>query len=207
MFPLKMLYFFEVNKVSYLGKNIRKYRKLRDLTLKELADLSKSSFSSISQIENGKRDPTFKLILSIAQALQVDVGKLVTSPEAIIYHHSIELIHRFNEDKLIVIGYTKSNTDDLFVWGIAIDFYYDIKLIEEVFYKTNNTHFSFDDFFQNELKPYFAQQRLRILLWNAIELNTSYETVKLNELYWSTFTETVSEFQRIFYNMLEKGLK
>ena len=83
-------------------QNIRILRKSNGLSISELAKLSKASPASISQIENGKRDATFKIILSIAQALNVEVATLVTPLNEDDYKHDIQSVIRFSDNDLII---------------------------------------------------------------------------------------------------------
>ncbi len=56
--------------------NLRFYRNKLDLTQEKLSELSGISSDYLSEIERGKRTPSFKRIELIANALGVDVYKL-----------------------------------------------------------------------------------------------------------------------------------
>ena len=56
---------------------LKAWREYRKLTLKELALHCNVSSAAISQIENGKREPSVKLLKSIAEILEVDLDDLV----------------------------------------------------------------------------------------------------------------------------------
>jgi len=63
-----------------LGEQIKHYRKLRGLTLFQLAQLSQVSVDYISKIERGKMDNVgFKTLSKISSALNVDVRDLLPS--------------------------------------------------------------------------------------------------------------------------------
>lgn len=60
-----------------LGEKIKTLRKERKLTQEELAELAKVDPKSIIDIENGKRNPTFKTLGKIATALKVSPAFLL----------------------------------------------------------------------------------------------------------------------------------
>lgn len=59
-------------------KNLRKLRKAKGFTQKQLADLVDVSDSMISQLESGVKDPSFELALKIAEVLDCESADLVT---------------------------------------------------------------------------------------------------------------------------------
>lgn len=56
-----------------LGETIKKYRKRKGLNQTELANLIGLDRSAISNFENGKREPTYSMILKLAEVLNVDL--------------------------------------------------------------------------------------------------------------------------------------
>lgn len=60
-----------------IGSNIRKYRKEKNLTQKELAELVGISQNSIQRYETEQREPTFEQLKTIALALNISVTKLI----------------------------------------------------------------------------------------------------------------------------------
>lgn len=60
-----------------VGDNIRKYRKSKKLTQKELGKLSEISQNSIQRYETGIRQPTYQQLTKIAEALDISVSKLL----------------------------------------------------------------------------------------------------------------------------------
>lgn len=56
--------------------NIKHYRKEMNFSQQELANKVEVTRQTISLIELGKYNPTIKLCISIAKALQVDLNKL-----------------------------------------------------------------------------------------------------------------------------------
>lgn len=62
-----------------LGENLRFLRKRKNLTQKELAELSGVSCNSIINYENGRRtDPPISQVLKIANALEVDLDDILS---------------------------------------------------------------------------------------------------------------------------------
>ena len=61
-----------------VGQRIRRIRKLRGLTIEQLARLTQSSISYISELEtNPKRSPSLKKLRAFAEALEIDEGALL----------------------------------------------------------------------------------------------------------------------------------
>jgi len=58
------------------GQNIKKYRKLQDLTQEQLAELVELDTTSISSIETGKFFPTADNIQKLAAALNIRIETL-----------------------------------------------------------------------------------------------------------------------------------
>lgn len=63
-------------KVTY---NVKRQREIQGLTLDQLSMLSGIGKSTISELENNKSHPTILTLLSIANALDVDITDLFTS--------------------------------------------------------------------------------------------------------------------------------
>lgn len=66
-----------------VGANIRKIRKKHDITLSTLAERSKVSAATLSQIEADKVNPTIATLWKIAEGLEIDIHSLLTGSE----HH------------------------------------------------------------------------------------------------------------------------
>jgi transcriptional regulator with XRE-family HTH domain len=61
-----------------VGHRIRRLRKLRGLTIEQLAGLTHSSMGYISELENNpQRSPSLKKLRAFAQALDVDEASLL----------------------------------------------------------------------------------------------------------------------------------
>ncbi|MFN4151782.1 MAG: helix-turn-helix domain-containing protein, partial [Candidatus Sericytochromatia bacterium] len=64
-----------------LGAQLKKIRKNKDLTLKQVAEMSDVSVGLISKIENFRTTPSLPVLLKIMQTLQVNLSELnLTSP-------------------------------------------------------------------------------------------------------------------------------
>lgn len=68
-----------------LGRNIRKYRRMADLTQEQLAEKCDCSASYIGQVENARSKPSIEALVNIANVLNVTVDQLLkkdyTHPE------------------------------------------------------------------------------------------------------------------------------
>ncbi len=71
--------------MSDIGTRIKKYRKLKKLTQKQLGQLSNTSETTIKQYETGKRQPRIEQLQKIANVLSVQVTDLITG-----YHNHYE---------------------------------------------------------------------------------------------------------------------
>jgi transcriptional regulator with XRE-family HTH domain len=61
-----------------VGQRVRRIRKLRGLTIEQLARLTQSSISYISELEtNPKRSPSLQKLRALAKALEVDERALL----------------------------------------------------------------------------------------------------------------------------------
>lgn len=59
-----------------IGKKISRIRRERDMTSEKLAWEVETSKGHMSEIENGNRLPSLKLLERIAKALEVDISEL-----------------------------------------------------------------------------------------------------------------------------------
>jgi len=73
-----------VDESKHLGKQVRALRKAKKFTLQELASQVGCSESMLSKIENGKGNPSMRVLHSISKALSTNIGSLFmpnTEPE------------------------------------------------------------------------------------------------------------------------------
>ena len=71
----------KTNTLELLRQNIKKYRLSKNLTQEKLSEISDISSDYLSEIERGKRIPSLKRLLLIADALNVEVYKFFISEE------------------------------------------------------------------------------------------------------------------------------
>lgn len=60
-----------------LGSKIKQLREQKDITQEELAVKARMDYSYLNLIENGKRNPSLKMIAKIARALGVSLKDLL----------------------------------------------------------------------------------------------------------------------------------
>lgn len=66
----------KTTKLKLLGKNIRKYRKLKQYSQNKLGELTNMSREHIAKIETAKRNPSLDLIFAIAEILEIKESDL-----------------------------------------------------------------------------------------------------------------------------------
>ena len=66
-----------------LGKLIRKLRKQKGLSLRQLAEKVSVSFVNIAHIENGRIATSEEVIKELAKALEYDVDKLLAAADSV----------------------------------------------------------------------------------------------------------------------------
>lgn len=71
----------QMNELPLIGKNVHELRKKVNLSLDALANLSGVSKAMLSQIEQGKVNPTIATMWKIAKGLSVDFNSLLGNPE------------------------------------------------------------------------------------------------------------------------------
>ncbi len=64
-----------------IGDNIRKYRKKKSLTQKELGDIVKISNTYLSDMEIGRTNPSIKTLKRIAKGLEISYVDLLRDTE------------------------------------------------------------------------------------------------------------------------------
>ncbi len=62
--------------IEIFRQNLKYYRTEQGLTQEELSEISEISSDYLSEIERGKRTPSFKRLELIAQALKIEVYQL-----------------------------------------------------------------------------------------------------------------------------------
>lgn len=90
------------DKLKLFGKQIAKIRSRKQLTQEQLAELIGYSTNHISKLESARTNPSFDLIMNIADALKVDVKELFDFENKNIIENYIKIILeklRENPDK------------------------------------------------------------------------------------------------------------
>src|ERR671918_63096 len=88
-----------------VGQRIRRLRKLRGLTIEELAGLTQSSMGYISELENNpKRSPSLKKLRAFAEALEVDEGALLAQGNQADVPRDHGLVHPEPEEMICAGG-------------------------------------------------------------------------------------------------------
>ena len=64
--------------ILIVQKNIKKFREIKGLTQYKLSEATGISADYISEIERGKKNPSLKRLILIAEALEVDIRELFT---------------------------------------------------------------------------------------------------------------------------------
>ena len=68
--------------LAVLGQRIKQLRKSRGLSQEDLAEKASISAKYLSDLERGKRNPTFSTAEKIAEGLGVDLARLITGRDA-----------------------------------------------------------------------------------------------------------------------------
>jgi len=91
-----------------LGERIKEIRKLRGMTLQNLADKTGMSIAFISKLERGLTSPTFSALLEICKGLETDIASLaqpVESPRPLITKaERIEMLPKSGEGIKLEFG-------------------------------------------------------------------------------------------------------
>jgi len=67
----------DVKGIAILGSNIRKYRKLKGLTIAQLANQMDVDYSQISRMELGKVNTNISMIFAVAEVLEISAYQLL----------------------------------------------------------------------------------------------------------------------------------
>lgn len=69
-----------VDILDAIGPRLRTLRKMRRLTLEEVAEQSGISISALSRTETGKRKPTLDVLIPLARSYRVSLDSIVAAP-------------------------------------------------------------------------------------------------------------------------------
>lgn len=89
-------------------ENLRRIRKARGLTQKELAEQVDVTESMIGMIENEKRSPSFELLLKLGEALDCSVDDLLRAEKIPVAMNGNGL----SKDEVELIRYYRASSDE-----------------------------------------------------------------------------------------------
>ncbi|PID55315.1 MAG: transcriptional regulator [Micrococcales bacterium] len=81
-----------------LGEIIRRQRELAEVPMRQLAAMTGISNPYLSQIENGLREPSNRVLTALAEALQVSVDDLRAATESSLDDDSRAVLEAINSD-------------------------------------------------------------------------------------------------------------
>ena len=99
-----------------IGENIQKYRKMKKLSQEKLAEMAGISANYVGQLERGKRIPSVKCLISVANSLEVSSDLLLLG----LLDNSFEVIATELTKKMSVLS--KESVENIYV---ALDYMID----------------------------------------------------------------------------------
>ncbi len=87
---------------SNLAANVRRAREARDLTQRQLADLSGVPRPTLANIETGGSNPTLHVLVKVAAALGVSIEQLIGPPRAVVRFYPRDTLQRRARGKITV---------------------------------------------------------------------------------------------------------
>lgn len=103
--------------LNKIGNQIRKYRKLHELSQNDLAERAGISYKYLGEIERGQAKLSVEILMKIAQALNLNASKLVsvedyeTEEQATASSILAELSEKERKIALEMLQVLKQNTD------------------------------------------------------------------------------------------------
>ena len=89
------------------GENVRRYRKLANMTQASLAEMCECSIGHIGHIENGNNKPSLDIAVKIANSLGVTIDQLMVEnylyPEKVYLNEVADIINTFSVKERIVV--------------------------------------------------------------------------------------------------------
>lgn len=89
------------------GENVRRYRKLANMTQESLAEMCECSIGHIGHIENGNNKPSLDIAVKIANSLGVTIDQLMVEnylyPEKVYLNEVADIINTFPVKERIVV--------------------------------------------------------------------------------------------------------
>lgn len=138
-----------------LSENIKKYRQIKNLTQKQLADKVGISGAFMSLIEQGKNNPSDENLKKIAQALDVSVEELTIEESSTPIEEILKLLIELTEKQIISWTIEDVAGGEIQIKtrinGVRYYFYY--------FDLENNYNSNFIRFKDEEIKPTTPTER------------------------------------------------
>ena len=78
---------------SSIGKNIRKYRVIKKMTMEDLAEKVDLSVNYVGEIERGEKSPALDTFIAIANALEVSADMLLCDVVKASYEVKDSILH------------------------------------------------------------------------------------------------------------------
>ena len=89
------------------GENVRKYRKIANMTQESLAERCDCSIGHIGHIENGNNKPSLDIAVKIANSLGVTIDQLMVEnylyPEKVYLNEVADIINTFPVKERVVV--------------------------------------------------------------------------------------------------------
>ena len=89
------------------GENVRKYRKIANMTQESLAEMCDCSIGHIGQIENGNNKPSLDVAVKIANSLGVTIDQLMAEnylyPEKVYLNGVADIINTFPVKERVIV--------------------------------------------------------------------------------------------------------
>ena len=124
--------------VQAVGNEIKRLRKLRGMTLEQLAFGSGVSAGLLSQVERGQGNPSFNTLVQVAHALGIPVARLMVGEQLsspVVRRSERRRLNLGTEDELVVMELLTSRLDS------ALEA---IRIVAEPGYSTEETPFVHD---------------------------------------------------------------
>jgi len=87
---------------SNLAANVRRVREARDLTQRQLAELSGVPRPTLANIETGRSNPTLNVLIKVAGALGTSIEQLIAPPRSAARFYPREALQRRTRGKVAV---------------------------------------------------------------------------------------------------------
>ena len=87
---------------SNLAANVRRVREARELTQRQLAELSGVPRPTLANIETGRSNPTLNVLVKVAGALGTSIEQLIAPPRSVARFYPRETLQRRTRGKVAV---------------------------------------------------------------------------------------------------------